>query len=273
MKWWSCAFVAVMLASLGRAAAGIVSGPVVAESDFNTAAGYTIGQTVHQRGAGDPGWGGNLWQVAADGAAGSGQDAATVDGVNTWEGDGSLHVAIRSGITEQWVHRSLAVPLTTPFWIEQYVRLPANAIFQSRPGLGGTGNLVAAHWMVRDGKFWVMDGNGTGSGTFEDTGLAFHALQWQKVSLLVNPGTKSYEFYVDDQKYNAPDPLNFRGNPQVAGQSAVQFLDYLSQGEGWVDRVRISSVPEPSTLVLLGAGGLGLLACVWRRARRDSCTV
>jgi hypothetical protein len=253
------------LALVVRAAPAGPVGTTIAQAGFNTDAGYTIGQTIYLRGAGELGWGANTWMVAMNGTAGSGQAYAVVVDAFKLDGDGSLHVS-RPGTSEQWWYRDLAAALSEPFWIEQYVRLPANAFFQSRPGVGGT---VAAHWKVENGRFQVMDGTGGGSGTFEDTGLLFRPLEWQKVSLFIDPAAKTYEFYVDDQKYDSPDPLNFRGNPLVGGVPAVQRLDYLSQGEGWLDQVRVVAVPEPSTLALLGAAALGLFAFSRWRGRHS----
>jgi uncharacterized repeat protein (TIGR03803 family) len=41
-------------------------------------------------------------------------------------------------------------------------------------------------------------------------------------------------------------------------------------GEGTVFALNLASTPEPSTLVLLAAGALGLAGYAWRRRRRDA---
>jgi hypothetical protein len=143
--------------------------------------------------------------------------------------------------------------LTGPILIEQYVRLPVGGQLQSRPGNGGTEQNVAVHWVAGNGFFYVMDGDGNGGGVFLNTGFAVNPLQWYKVSTLIDQEAKTHRFFVDDQEYLAPGPLHFRGGGATGFY--IDRVDYLADSEAWVDGVSISSVPEPSSLVLL-AGGL-----------------
>jgi hypothetical protein len=52
-------------------------------------------------------------------------------------------------------------------------------------------------------------------------------------------------------------------NGYTEGMAAVPTLEDGMTYYEWLDR--LTAVPEPSTLALLGMGVLGLLACVWRR--------
>ena len=90
--------------------------------------------------------------------------------------------------------------------------------------------------------------------------LSAGSLCW--VSLLVDPAAQSYEFFVDDVKYESPDRLNFRGSP-----GSIYFLDYLVASEAWVDHISVT-VPQPSSLIMLATGILALAVTAWRRRRR-----
>jgi hypothetical protein len=232
---------------------------VIAASGFNDALGvnsntspnspFTLGATVKGAGVGEPGWGTNNWVVSLDGGAG-GDSNALADSAVVHEGDGALHILDTSG--EMWVYRYLAAGLTASTLIEQYVRLPTNGILISRPGMGGTGAKVAAQWKVEGGKLYAYDGDGSGGGAYEDTGFAVAANVWSKISVLIDPASKTFDLFFNDVRYAASDPLNYRGNP-----SSIQFLDYLAQTEAWVDDIQVSEVPEPSSMVQwLGMSGI-----------------
>jgi hypothetical protein len=241
--------------------------PTIAESGFNDAAGihadptpgspYEFGQSIHGRSDLEPGWA-ERW-VVSDGGSTSGQELGLAEADPTApEGDGVLHVSIgRFG--ETWVYRRWAEAQSGAFILYQHVRLPEGGWMGSRPfeqcSLSGFGPA----WGASNNRFRVMDGDGLGGGTWEDTGFSVVPMQWHEVKLVVDVSTQSWEFYVDGQRYDAPDPLDFRGSP-----ASIRYVDYLAQDELWLDRIRITEIPEPATLSLLALGGLALL----RRRKR-----
>ena len=201
-------------------------------------------RSIRDRGESEPGWA-NLWTLSAGGSVGGSPSRAIADDFDPLEGDGALF--IKEDPVETWVHRSLAEPQFNPFVIEQHVRFPAGGGVISRPGQGGTGSKIGPSWSAADGKFVVWDGNGSGSVVAEETGFTWDAMQWYKVALHVDPITQTFDFFVDDQKYEAPDPLGFRGTI-----SSVFFMEYLTNKTVWVDQlvIREPTIDDPT-------GGMG----------------
>ncbi len=87
---------------------------------------------------------------------------------------------------------------------------------------------IGPEWLASGGCFKAGDGDGAGTVTWENTGIAIRTDEWQKVTMLVDPVTRTFELYVEDQPYVSPDPLNFRGNPQVAS-SIEDALSIITQ--------------------------------------------
>jgi probable HAF family extracellular repeat protein len=83
-----------------------------------------------------------------------------------------------------------------------------------------------------------------------------HAFLWQNGSGMVDLNT----LISPSSGWTLQTPRDINDNGQIVGEgrnSAGQNHAFL-----------LSPIPEPSTLVLLGMGGLGLLIHAWRRRRR-----
>jgi hypothetical protein len=238
---------------------------VAAQSGFNDATGissdatpdspFTLGQTVAGRGVGEPGWAGP-WGISRGGGAG-GAEAGTAQSFAAYEGDGGLFLEGRPNAGEMWANRFLATPFTGKVIISQNVQLKSLGLLQSRPGNGGVGTLVGAHWQFHaDGHVFAGDGQLNGNVVFEDTGFTYTPNTWYKVSTIIDVPSQTYRFFFNDVEYLAPDPLNFRGDIH-----SIDFVDYLAQTDVYVDNVSV--VPEPTAA--LAGSALSLLLLRRRR--------
>lgn len=228
-------------------------------SGFNTTEGYVDGVTVAETPNTDPGWHGSTWVISSGGSFPQSPALGVSDQSAPPSPDGGLALHLITGSAgETWAFRSWGHQLAPQILIEQYIYLPEGGYMQSRPGAGGIGELIAAHWVAIAGSdFLVMDGLGDGSGPFEDTGIQVNPGEWYKVSTLIDQATQTYRFFVDDKEYLAPDPLNFRGGADPGFY--IDRVDYLADSEGWLDGVKITTlVPEPSSIALFGIGMIAI---------------
>src|SRR5262249_41720098 len=124
--------------------------------------------------------------------------------------------------------RQLAQAQTGKFQVEYQVQVPAGSSFggyvwQAREG--GAFN-SGPNWGARDGKFSVHG---------KDTGLKCVPGRWHKVTLRVDVATQTWEFFVDDKRFESPKPLPFRAK--------VQYLDYVNflvEGGVYFDALRVT---------------------------------
>jgi len=243
----------------------LTTGETIAAADFDSDY-YQLNANLWGQGQSEPEWGTNTWGSWKDNgwAVSTGTVQAIAD-LDAHKGDGDLRLrGTASGQVGAW--RYWDVNQTTPFWVEQYVKITSGSTpFGGRIGTGGTVASTAVAWAVGGGHFRALDGNGAGGGTSLDTGFAVTPMEWQKVSLLIDPTTRTYEFYVDDQRFSSPTPLRFRSN-----MASINHLNYLSNQQVWIDGIRVAAIPEPSTLALLAAvGAIGLATYGWRRRKRS----
>jgi len=269
----TCTAIAILLVCAERASA-LPQETFFAGAAFNDASGlysdatadspYQIGATALWKGVGEPGWAVG-WTVSVGGTNPPfGSHYGDIRSDVVLEGDGALRMRNRQS-EELWMHRRWSQPLAEKFRIDQHVNIPSGGQFGSRPFSSGTGSLIGRigpSWYAVDGKFYAQDGDGAGNAPGEFSGFTWEPDTWYKVSLIVDPPSRTFEFLVDDRKYIPPDPLGFRGTP-----SSIDHIRYLTSTPLYIDDIRVTIVPEPTTMSLAAIGMTGFLG-FGRRKRR-----
>lgn len=219
---------------------------------------YGLGGPLGGSGGGEPGWvapwtGGNLVQTAV-----------------VFEGDGAAQITPTSE-----VHRAWAPAATNHFEIEQYVRLSAGARLVAYVEQQTPGNALyqGPIWQAfPDGRFYIIDGVGDGAAVApqEFSGFTWEPDVWYKINIVGDVASQTWEFFVNDERYDAPDPLGYRGIPSV-----IDRIRFLSEGSGPVYLDAVTIVPEPSSMVVAFITMMCLTACaasrlpLWNRVARD----
>ena len=111
-------------------------------------------------------------------------------------------------------------------------------------------NLTAAHAYVNisfyDSSYSLLGGPPS-SGLILDNNPA----TWEQISLTATEPLNT-KYIVSQVMYD---------NSTLASHSGAVYA-------GYVDSASLTRVPEPTTVILLGLGGFGLLAWTWRRSRK-----
>jgi hypothetical protein len=184
-------------------AASLSYAEVIASSGFNDQSGlnsnptpgspFTVGQTVDNRGVGEPGWSTN-WAVSQGGASGGGEHARILSEAAR-EGDGGLLLEPNPTFTTTRALRGFATAQSRRFIIEQDVNFVGIRELYSRPASSGTQpGSIGPQWRLfgpaGDRRFQVADGQGNGVDYWEDTGIAQRPGQWQHVIVDINVPTQ-----------------------------------------------------------------------------------
>ncbi len=237
---------------------------IIAQTGFNDASGinsnstanspYALG-SVNGAGAGETGW---L-------APWSGSPTlSTVQNSVVFEGDQALRLQPTFSTS-----RALATTLFDGFYTQQFVRFDEGARFVAYTELESHPENISyegAIWAAfPDHTFRVVDGvrDGAIDAPTEITGLTWRPGLWYEVVTRVDVFNGTWDFFVNGVRYNAPDPLGFRGDT-----FALDRFRYLSEGTGnvYLDGLTISTIPEPSSFIYSGlVGFVGMVYVAIRR--------
>jgi serine/threonine protein kinase len=204
---------------------------LIASSGFNDARGlnsnpapgspYPLDAPNREGGAGEPGWAGT-WPADPD---------ATFQSKVMFEGDGALYLKGRPNIGPNY-RRQLAKAQTGRFQVEYHVQVPAGSSFVGylwKDFHGGALN-SGPNWGARGGTFTVHG---------QDTGFKCLPDRWYKLTLRVDVPKETWEFFVDDKRFEAPKPLPFR-----AKVAYLDVINFLVEGGVYIDDLRVTRLAD-----------------------------
>jgi hypothetical protein len=119
-------------------------------------------------------------------------------------------------------------------------------------------------WLLEqgDGSLQIWNGPGTvGMTSGAVSANTFH--NYSYVLTVPTSGAWSAKLYIDHASTAAWTHNYTEGNPTIGAVVIGSYDDAVK-----FDNFELSSVPEPSTLMLLGTGLLGLLAYAWRKRKQ-----
>jgi serine/threonine protein kinase len=205
---------------------------LIASSGFNDSRGmnsnpvpgspFPLDTPNREGGLGEPGWVGP-WIAHRD---------AVFQSKVVFEGDGALSLTGHPNFGPNYM-RQLAQAQTGRFQVEFYLQVPAGSgiggyLWQD---LHGGADHSGPNWGAGGGKFSVQG--------YPDTGFKILPDRWYKVTFRIDVPKQTWEFFLDDKRFESPQPLQFRAK--------VQYLDVINflAGEGvtYVDALRVTRLP------------------------------
>jgi hypothetical protein len=212
---------------------------LIASAGFNATQGmnrspatgspYVLDVPSREGGAGEPGWVGP-WLA---------HPAATFQSKVVFEGDGALYLT-GSVNTGPNYGRQLAQAQTGTFQVEFYLQVPEGSTFTLYVWQGARGGASTSGPQMTAGSGKFIVGHGNLNGDFSrwiETELPCLPGRWYKVKVRIDVPTRTWEFFLDDKRFPAPHPLNFR-----AKATYLDYVNFLVAGGVYVDAVRVTRV-------------------------------
>jgi hypothetical protein len=150
-----------------------------------------------------------------------------------FEGDGALYLRGRPNFGPNYM-RQLAKPQTGRFQVEFYLQVAAGGSIGGYlwQDLHGGADHSGPNWGAGNGKFSVQG--------YPDTGFKIVPGQWYKVTFRIDVPKQTWEFFLDDKRFESPQPLKFRAK--------VEYLDVINflagDGVAYIDALRVTRLPE-----------------------------
>jgi hypothetical protein len=217
---------------------------VIASSGFNDQSGlhsnptanspFQIGVTVHNQGAGEPGW------DAPWARLGGFDDRAPVTSEFVHEGDGSVKLfadnVFGTAIERPWFEIVPTVRIDAYILVRPAASMRGNATFTTEGG--EIPPRTAAYWEIQSGgNIRVFD-----KATNQPVSTGFTTLPnvWNKYSLIIDAPSQTWTFLFNDRAFPSPQTLAFLNTTIFVDRVNLQAQGTLNS---YVDSVTISAVP------------------------------